>query len=480
MKKWLLVALIALASFAHAEEARQHFEGVVTFSDMRRRFFYVLDNHDETLRFTYPYGRKSPNVGTYIAVSGVLRDDDKRMPMWERAEFVELSNCPGLIPLPEETTISSLVKSPREGGQGAARNGRPVEVDGFVDKVTVYGDETRIDVQEDGARVTIIILAQANASAPEFVKPGARVKISGAFECIYDYRILPGQATVVNPYIYITDPKTQLSLVLPPTFWTRERAINLNMIVGGILFASLLWILGLNYLVRRRTNELVKVESAKARADIEHDAVQRERLRLSYDLHDDLQQLLAGTMCRLKAGLNYLGREDGVKAEKQFKFAQQAVSQTQTSLRHILWELHDSAEGPGSLSGLFTYVAKRFPEWEGKVHIETVGEEPDIARRYSGGFLMIMQEAVGNALKYAEADNIWVGAVYRQASMMLVIADDGKGFVPEAAARNPSQLGLASMRLRSKQMGGEFSILSVPNEGTIIRITIPFNPGVKA
>ena len=256
-------------------------------------------------------------------------------------------------------------------------------------------------------------------------------------------------------------------------WWNTERIVIVGAIAVGVAFASLLWALFLRRLVRLRTAALVRESSARMRAEIEADAVARERLRLSYDLHDDLQQLLAGTMARLKAGLNYLGRHDEMKAISQFAFARQSVSQTQLSLRHILWGLHDESSSDGSVLGLFTYVAKRHPEWKDVVTFAAEGEERPVSHQVSGALLMIMQEAVGNALRHGEAAKIAVKLGFSPKGIALTVADDGSGFDIESARGDPSRLGLVSMRLRAEQLGGKFTVSSVKGEGTTIRVAVP-------
>ena len=186
-----------------------------------------------------------------------------------------------------------------------------------------------------------------------------------------------------------------------------------------------------------------------------------------------MQQLLAGTMCRLKAGINYMGRHDEAKALAQFAFARQAVTQTQSSLRHILWGLHNEHEASGSLMGLFTYAAKRFPQWKDVVTFEAEGEEDGDSRWCSGALLMILEEAVGNAIRHGEAKHVRVKVTFGKDDVRLEIEDDGCGFDAEHSVPDVSRLGLASMRLRAEQLGGRLDIVSVKGKGTRITATVP-------
>lgn len=261
--------------------------------------------------------------------------------------------------------------------------------------------------------------------------------------------------------------------VTPPPFWNAARRRLAFYAALGVVALLTVWTMILRRVLRRRTLALVRETNAHARTRIEADAVARERLRISYDLHDDLQQLLAGTMCRLKAGINYLGRHDELKALAQFASARQAVKQTQSSLRHILWGLHDAREAPGTLMGLFSYASKRFPQWKDVVSFETVGEEHVSTRRYSGVLLMILQEAVGNAIAHGHARHVRVKVEFRPKELVMAISDDGDGFDPKGVLPDAGRLGLASMRLRAEQLGGSFSVVSGLGKGSCVTVRVP-------
>lgn len=468
----LLGALIGLLllSPAWSADTRETSEGVVTFADVRRRFFYVLTPSGETRRFTFR-SKAAPVPGEYLVVTGVPREG-ARLPTWEDAEFESRGERKDLMPLVRPTSIDELSRSPSAGGRGMAMNGRPVSVDGTVTRLERYGEETRLELNQANKVLTVVLLAQSPDPLPDFVEPRSRIRVSGTFECNYDYRILPGHPTVVSAFVYV-DSAEAFSLLSHPPWLTHERSLFLIAVIGGVALTSLVWVLLLGRLVRRRTAALVHETRARQREEIETQAVSRERLRLAYDLHDDLQQLLTGTMCRIKAGFNYLERQNLEKATEQFAHARQSVGQTQTALHHILWGLRDAQEGPRSLAGLFAYEIDRLPQWKNVVRVSVEGTERTMSRVLSGTFLMILQEAVGNALQHGRATQIDVKLSFRAGETELSIADNGVGFDPSNPSQGPSHLGLSSMRLRAEQQGGTFDLVSQPGKGTTIRVVVP-------
>lgn len=455
-------------------------EGMVTFCDYKRRFFYLLPPHEHTVRFTYEYGQKGPDEGAYITVSGVPQEDEDGIgiEIWTNAEFDYLHGAvPPDIPA-EEVPLAQLVAAPHEGGMGTMRNGLRVRTRGLIAGIADYGGEVRIAIRQGDAKASIVLVRDYVGKLPDFVEKNAEIEVEGVFECEYDSRLHPGRAIVGDAYIYVKSTDA-LRLVNPPSWWTTAHLRQLILWLGGIILAALAWIFLLNMIVKRRTRQLVAAETLKTKAEIESAAVFRERLRLACDLHDDLQQLLAGTMCRIKAGINHLAHGNTAKASGQLAFARQAIGQTQTALRRIIWEMHDSAATGGSLRGLFSHVATRFPQWQGKVKMEFSGREPETIKRYSGVLLMIMQEAVSNALRHGEAEHVRVEVEFRPETISMRVVDDGCGFVPGDFAGDPSRLGLVSMRLRAEQLGGSLTIESAPGRGSSIVVNIPIEKEIQ-
>ena len=196
-------------------------------------------------------------------------------------------------------------------------------------------------------------------------------------------------------------------------------------------------------------------------------------LRLSRDLHDGFQQLLAGTMFRLEAAMNLLP-EDAVKAREQLEKASDALYHTQTGLRAALWSMTEESEGPNNLSGLVKYAAGRLAHWQGVVHFEFRGEERHVPPSLSGEVLMGLQEAVGNALRHGGATDVKVAFSFRRDELVISIRDNGCGFDVAAAYEGSGHLGLRSMRERAGRLGGTMTIKSEVGAGTIVVVRLPY------
>lgn len=85
----------------------------------------------------------------------------------------------------------------------------------------------------------------------------------------------------------------------------------------------------------------------------------------------------------------------------------------------------------------------------------------------------IIQEALTNIIKHAEAKEVEISLQYKQGKAYLEIKDNGKGFDPKEHGRSNKSLGLSVMRERAKLAGGVLQIKSSRGEGTHIRLSIP-------
>ena len=307
-----------------------------------------------------------------------------------------------------------------------------------------------------GSLVATIPLAD-DAKVPSEWGVGARLRVSGKLSFRYpecdDFRIAAGG-------------RDDVEVLRGPTWWTPARVASAIAAVSLLFVAILGWAL------------LLRHQKASERRV--NDAVQKERLRLSSDLHDGYQQLLAGCMFRLTAAMTLaakLDKSDGSvlwkKLGEQFDGLRSSLIHAQDELRAALWTMKEEAEGPAAISELFRYAAARLPQWDGVVSFETEGEESPISRRFAGALLMILQEAVGNALRHGRAKSVKVRVVFGRKGLAMIVKDDGCGFDVAAAERaHGVHLGLSSMRSRAENIGGRFAVRSAPGKGTEVKIVL--------
>lgn len=201
-------------------------------------------------------------------------------------------------------------------------------------------------------------------------------------------------------------------------------------------------------------------------------AQEDERKRISRELHDGVIQELLNSLVELRI-LKYLDN-DKEKDEK--------IKQTEMSLTRLLDDVRNlSVElRPSSLDDLGLEAAFRSHfKWLEKNYGLIVHFTPELqSKRYGNEvetvFYRICQEAIFNALKYAQVDEVFV-RLYEEAGFLhLLIEDHGMGFDLSSEARGTG-LGLYGMRERAEFIHGQLTIHSEIGKGTTIHIHAPID-----
>ena len=94
----------------------------------------------------------------------------------------------------------------------------------------------------------------------------------------------------------------------------------------------------------------------------------------------------------------------------------------------------------------------------------------------------ILQEALSNIVKHADASHVEVQVAKEGHRLRMVVQDDGRGFDPKKirpGEHDQPGLGLASFRERTDLLGGHFRCQTSPENGTVLTFEIPIPTAVK-
>ncbi|WP_324617833.1 HAMP domain-containing sensor histidine kinase [Cohnella cholangitidis] len=202
----------------------------------------------------------------------------------------------------------------------------------------------------------------------------------------------------------------------------------------------------------------------------QEEAVLEERKRLARDLHDTVsQQLFALHMSA--SSLPKLLEKDMEHAQKVMEQLIAMSSSAQRQMRGLIAQLR-----PMELQGrtLEEAVGRWFPDYcrqngvQGTLEIQVHTRISD-AKEHQ--LFLIIQEAMANVVKHAEAQSVrlFLGETDHQIS--LSIEDDGSGFRNDQV--RTGAYGLSTMRERAQKLGGEAEIVTKPGSGTRVKVWFP-------
>jgi PAS domain S-box-containing protein len=206
---------------------------------------------------------------------------------------------------------------------------------------------------------------------------------------------------------------------------------------------------------------------------------EEERRVLARELHDQVGQALTALKLDLAGLRRQMGGAGAAESEARFGAMDSLVDQTLETTRRISSALRPAILDDLGLPAAIRWQAVEFSQRTG-VACELLLPEREIAIEPPAALALfrILQEALTNVTRHAEARQVRVELAADRSAAVLVIADDGRGLPPEVGARaRTMSLGLVGMRERALALGGEIEIAGAAGKGTTVRARIPVGPG---
>lgn len=216
-------------------------------------------------------------------------------------------------------------------------------------------------------------------------------------------------------------------------------------------------------------------------AELQYQAMIEERTRLAREIHDGIAQTLGFLKLHMSQMQSYLERNELETLKMMMRTSYGTMSDAYQDIRYAIDGLRISLEGEGN--PWLKQIIQEFQETMEmeKFHVELVNNDVPsfVPPEVQAQFLRILQEALSNIRKHSQATNAWVSYCQENGDVVLEIRDNGIGFASEDVP-GPSQHGLRGMRERAELIGADFQIISLPNQGTVIKIRLPINQGEYA
>jgi signal transduction histidine kinase len=261
---------------------------------------------------------------------------------------------------------------------------------------------------------------------------------------------------------------------------TTDRLFILTVVVLAVTFIVALELLAVHY--RLLTAELKAREEAEESARDSEESLRRltgrllqlqdaERRKFSRELHDSLGQYLAGAKMNLEM---YLSQHKENLLAEAVQLLDQSIAETRT-ISHLL---HPPLLDEAGLSSAAKWYLEGFAQRSGiEVKVDLPDELSQLPKPIALGLFRVLQESLTNIHRHSNSARAEVALELLPNFVTLKVRDYGRGMEPNLlenfrANGTNSGVGLAGMRERIRELGGQFSVQRC-TPGTLVSVTLP-------
>jgi signal transduction histidine kinase len=223
---------------------------------------------------------------------------------------------------------------------------------------------------------------------------------------------------------------------------------------------------------REQREALAQANARLARyaTTLEQLAVSRERNRLAYELHDTLAHGLSSVAVQLEA-MRSLWASQPDKARAMLGEALEATRTALSEARRAIGALRASPLEDLGLACALRELAQSYAVRAVlSLELDVPLELPALDSAVEHAVYRIAAEALANVERHAQARRVTVRLQRGEGRLALLVADDGRGFAPEAAGER--SFGLLGMSERARMIGAALQIDSAPGKGSSVQLTI--------
>lgn len=257
----------------------------------------------------------------------------------------------------------------------------------------------------------------------------------------------------------------------------RVDAEMLNVLPTTLLGIALSALLGLwiTRVIRQSRERAMLIEELRRNrehvARLSHEAgIAAERERLAREIHDTIAQSLTSIISLVEAAESEVA-DTSPRVNRLLTLAREAAAEGLAEARDFVAALTPQTLRDGSLSDAVRRRTDTLATQTGLTAVcEIEGGELPLPMAVRVVLLRVVQEAVANVQKHAEATRVEVTLTFDDAVVELVVVDDGGGF---DTAAETAGFGLGGMRARVAEIGGMTTVTSAPGEGTMITVSVP-------
>lgn len=250
--------------------------------------------------------------------------------------------------------------------------------------------------------------------------------------------------------------RTQQVLTVEYSQWIAGREIWFSARIAPIRHEQVIWL----------ARDITPQKQAEATSIVE------ERNRMAREIHDTLAQAFTGILAQVGAA-NQVLTDDLEATQAHLDLIKELARTGLTEARRSVVALRPQLLEEGSLqSALHRLVAQlRTAAMDTTLYYEIEGAVYALPTEVENNLLRMGQEALTNAIRHANADEIRVELVYDRDQVCLRVKDNGQGFGVGSIPASEG-FGLLGMSERAERIGAQLTIRSQPEQGTEIIVTI--------
>ena len=255
-----------------------------------------------------------------------------------------------------------------------------------------------------------------------------------------------------------TGHKHSISVVSPRPYWKTPLFLEVFFVLMLALALSVS-----RYLVwRRMQREVAHLKQLQA--------LDKERWRIAQDIHDDLGARITeiSLACDLSLKRSSVPATAMADFERIYKMSRELVS----ALYETVWAVNPENDNLDALCGYLCQVVNSLCEnaqLPCRLQVSDLPGTVQVSSQTRHNMTMAVKEAVHNVIKHAKASKLHLRVVLENDLLTICIQDDGCGF--QYDQRRVGH-GLANMKSRLTEIGGDCTIESQPNQGTTIQFTL--------
>jgi signal transduction histidine kinase len=204
-------------------------------------------------------------------------------------------------------------------------------------------------------------------------------------------------------------------------------------------------------------------------------AQEAERQRIARELHDETGQALTAIGLGLR-GVSSAIDKNITKAKQNLRQLEVMSAGSLDELQRLIANLRPAhLDDLGLVAAIRWHTNEVMSRTNLKIQFSVMGKEQPLHDTVKIATYRIVQEAITNVIKHAEASKIYIELCFEANELSVLISDNGRGMAFESERELMQRSwGLLGMRERTKLLNGEFHIESAPSNGVKIEVSIPY------